>query len=123
MDQYGPYIQEILDVLWDIDRWAKDPMRDTKNLRKLIREYDPDQVDLVALARDMDWWVAKTPDIQPDVALLRSFAKKAIARGEAKPYSLSIMGAALSVEEQVRLMELKRKQQLAAMGTDDGPHR
>lgn len=113
------FVDEVLDVLWAIEGWKKDEMRNRKRVNQWFKEFPPDQVDLTKLARRFDVWCEGKEITAPTVATFDSFIRTLVQKGDVQPHRATIMGAALSVDEQLRLKDVKRKRELQAMGVKD----
>jgi hypothetical protein len=110
------YVQEILDVLWEIEGWKKDEMRNRVRVRKWLRQFPPDQVDLVNLAHKFDVWSESKEMVHPNVSNFDAFIRTLVRKGDVQPYRLTVSGAILSVQDQIAIKQEKRKRDLAALG-------
>lgn len=119
MDEYE---QAILDALWDIPDWPKREFIDRRQVRRWIKRWPPtDNVDLLKLVSQYDTWSADNPIGTEKNKNPRSrfehWIERAIEWDSAAPEQRQVAETSgLSVKEQLRLKDVKRRADMERMG-------
>jgi hypothetical protein len=115
------YVQAILDALWDIPDWPKNEMIDRRLVRRWIKRWPPtDNVDLLKLVGQYDTWSADNPIGSEKNKSPRSrferWVERGVEWGSAAPEQRQAAPTGLSVQEQLRLKDVKRRAEMERMG-------
>jgi len=116
------YVEALLAAFWDIPGWPKNEAVDRRKVRQWVKQWPADQVDMLRLISEYDTWTSDNPIGSEKNKSPRSrfekWVKRAIEWGSAAPIrkATALTASPLSVEEQIRMKNERRQEQLRNMG-------